>query len=94
MTLINKILLCCYLIILTSCATIVNRKTYKLQITSIPQNVKINYKDSIYTTPCEIKVKRDNKDLTFVASKDTLSKKYIVKKHLSPSFLYGNLVLS
>jgi len=80
-------------LILSSCATIISRKEYHLKVISKkPENISVKINDSVYITPVVIKVPRSNKDLIIHASYDTINKDFIVKKHLSPKFLYGNLL--
>ena len=89
-----RIRLLCFIfaLILSSCATIISRKEYHLKVISKkPENISVKINDSVYKTPVVIKVLRSNKDLIIHASYDTINKDYIVKKHLSPTFLYGNL---
>lgn len=88
----KKILLIIITVSLGSCATIFNKKTQNISIsTNSPRGaVKIN--DSIYPLPAKITVKRskENQPIEFIA--DSISKKYNLKPAINAKFLYGNLL--
>jgi len=79
------------LLSLTSCATLFNRKEYKLKIYAYENNVKAKVNDSIYTLPAYVKVKRSKEDLAVQFITDTLTHDIIVKSSVNPEFIYGNL---
>lgn len=83
-------LIICFL--LTSCATILNKKTYDLRVSSNEIHAKLKIYDSIYDLPNKIKVTRSKHDLNVTLITDSLNWDYIIKSAPNPTFLYLNLV--
>jgi hypothetical protein len=79
-------------IFLTSCATLINRKTYDLRLISKEPNLQVQIKDSIYKLPAKVNVKRSKNDLPIRLISDTLIRNIIIKSSPSPAFVYGNLL--
>lgn len=78
------------LLLLSSCATVFTKKTYKMEVSSQTYSmVKVN--DSSFFLPAKIKVKRSKEDLAMVFSNDSISRNYLLKSSISPKYLYGNL---
>lgn len=80
----------CFL--LTSCATILKKKTYELSISSNENKAKVKVYDSIYDLPSKVKVKRSNLDLDLTLITDSLKLDYKIKSSPNPKFLYLNLI--
>lgn len=76
---------------LTSCATIFNRKEYKLKISSTTVNVRAKVYDSVYRLPADVSVKRSKDDLKVTMITDSLSRELMVRPRLSPQFCWGNM---
>ncbi len=79
------------LALLPSCATVVSRKAYRMYVRTNAKEASIRYKDSIYTLPAFIKVRRAKTPLAldFITANTT---KYIrISPRLNPAFLFGNL---
>jgi len=76
---------------LSSCATIFNRKEYKLKIYAYENNVKAKVNDSVYTLPAYVKVKRSKENLAVQFITDSLTRNVTIKSSVNPEFIYGNL---
>lgn len=77
---------------LSSCATIFNKKTQTLSVStnSIDATAKIN--DSIYKLPAKVIVKRSRKELPIELVSDSLIKKYTLTPSVNGKFVFGNLL--
>ncbi len=91
---LKKLLLLAAAISLTSCATIFNRKEYKLKVFSYEQNMKAEINDSIYNLPARVKVKRSKEDLKVTLITDSIRKDFVVKASPNAELIYGNLIFS
>jgi hypothetical protein len=80
------------LLALTSCATIRNKKTTVLNISTPEYNTKIVYKDSTYDLPQALELKRSRKPLVLNAVRDSVSHPYIIRAKGDGWFRYGNLM--
>ena len=78
--------------LLTSCATVITRKSYKMNINTNAKNAKVGILDSIYQLPATVKVKRSKNDLDIKLITDTTTLNYRIKSSINPAFLYGNLL--
>ena len=88
----NKILigaLC--LMLLSSCATILNRKTQVIRVSSTATNSKLHVNDSIYELPALISVVRSKHDLAATLVTDSLERQYTLKPSVGPFFAIWNL---
>lgn len=88
----NTILLLTTVLLLSSCATVLKRKTYKLRVTSDLENAKVKTNDSIYELPNYILVKRSKEDLNLTLVSDTLALDYTVTATPHQTFLFWNLM--
>jgi hypothetical protein len=79
------------LLLFSSCATIFNKKTCKVNFITKPGGSRIIYKDSIYDSPVTLNVKRSKEPLRITQVYDTLKKDYIIKASPNAQFLYCNL---
>ncbi len=86
----NKIILFSFFL-LTSCATIFSKKICYVKIASDIPNSKIKIKDSVFSLPVKIALKRSKEKLSVVLFNDSISKPFILKPSLSPKFIFGNL---
>ena len=77
--------------LLTSCATITNKKQQNLKISSNRPGSKAEVSDSTYSLPATIKVARSKEDLKVKLITDSITKDYIVKASPNAAFVYGNL---
>ncbi len=80
-----------FLFLLSSCATILNKKTHTVLVASNVENASAKINDSIYQLPQHVEIRRSNKDLPVTLYYDSLAIHYIVKPSPSPYFLYLNL---
>ena len=76
----------------TSCATLVLKKDYEVQISSNISEAKAEIQDSIYDLPAEIRIKRSKEDLAIKLFNDSLEKDFVVKAAPNGTFLYANLI--
>ncbi len=74
-----------------SCATILNKKSYPVLISSNLDESKVKVYDSIYKLPALVDVKRSNKDLDLTLLTDSLRINYKTKASLTNTFLYLNI---
>ena len=88
---LKRLFLLAILFCLTSCATIFNKKQYKLKIYSTTANVRAKVYDSVYSLPADVSVKRSKDDLKVTMITDSLSRELIVRPRLSPQFCWGNM---
>jgi len=79
-----------FLLLFSSCATIMNKSFYQIEVKSVPAKIKLQVGDSTYTTPTKITVERSKKDLQITASNDSITRKYEIESYLSSNFYYGN----
>ncbi len=78
--------------LLTSCATVITRKSYKMNISTNAKNSTVEILDSIYKLPTTVKVKRSKNNLDIKLITDTTTFSYTIKSSINPAFLYGNLL--
>lgn len=79
-------------ILFSSCATILNKKTYDLSFSSDLENANVKIYDSIYSLPNKVKVIRSDEDLSVTLFSDSLALDYKIKASPNSTFLYLNLV--
>lgn len=89
-----KYLLIILLVFLYSCATIINKKTYPLKVTSDNPGSTVRYKDSTYVLPAFIRVERSKKPLILSGAFNNSHKKFYVPAIPTKSFLFGNLAFN
>ncbi|MFP9112441.1 hypothetical protein ACLI1A_00760 [Flavobacterium sp. RHBU_3] len=87
----SALLLLPIILLLTSCATVFNRKEYNIKLTSKQPNLKVKVNDSVYTLPAKVKVQRSKQDLPITVISDSVTKQAVVEYAMSPVFFYGNL---
>jgi hypothetical protein len=81
-------------LLLSSCATLIHRRTVDLNVHSDTDSVKIClYNDTTrwYNTPTWINVERSRNDLLILAKKDSVQKLIQVNSKLSTAFWLGNM---
>lgn len=78
-------------ILLCSCATILKKKTYNLNLYTNECVAKVKVNDSVYPLPATVLVKRSNKDLNLTLMLDSANVDYTVKAAPNSTFLYVNL---
>ena len=76
----------------TSCATLVNKESYEILISTDHPEAQAQVKGETHYLPYYFNVERSKEDLSVKLINDTLTKDFIIKPSLDPSFLYGNLV--
>ena len=81
-------------LLLSSCATLITKRTYEISVSSNLPNANAVILDSVYSLPATFKIKRSKKVLKIRLFSDTLVKDFLVKAYPSPTFLYGNLLFS
>ena len=79
-------------LLLSSCATVINKKQQKLDVFADKKGAKATINDSTYTLPATVKVTRSKEDLKVTLITDSITKNYIVKASPNASFIYGNLM--
>lgn len=89
---IHKCILIIFAITLTSCATVMTRRNYKVAVSSNANNAKVKILDSTYHLPANIRMQRSKKDLQLQLISDTLMRSFLIKTSPNPAFLYGNLL--
>ncbi len=77
--------------LLTSCSTLLNHKTYKVNVSSNAPNAKVRVYDSIYDLPSKVEVERSKKELELELITDTEILNYKVKPVWDPKFVFVNL---
>ena len=85
------LLLLVTLLCLTSCATLVNKKTYDIEVTSTTEGAKLKVYDTIYSLPAKVKAIRSKEDLKLTLIADNLTKEYLVNSRISPQTNIYNL---
>lgn len=88
----HRLLLVLLSLILTSCATVITRRYYNMEINTNYQNAKVLVCDSLYNLPADLKVKRSKNDLKIKLFSDSLTRDYLVKSSPNPAFVFGNLL--
>lgn len=88
----QKFLLIIVLILLSSCATVLKRKSCDIKVSSNVEAAQIQVLDSTYNLPAKFSVKRSKMDLPIRLISDTLTKDFVVKSSLNPTFIFGNLL--
>jgi len=88
----NILCICLLAIVLSSCSTILKRKTYRLRVASDLENAKVKTNDSIYDLPNYVTVKRSKKDLHLTLISDTLELDYTVLASPHQTFVFWNLM--
>lgn len=88
----HKYLLIILLTTLTSCATIMTRRDYYVNIYSNANNSKVQILDSTYNLPAKIKIERSKSNLNIQLHSDSLTRNFTVKASPNTAFLYVNLL--
>lgn len=78
--------------LLSSCATLITRRDYNVNVSTNLPNAKAEILDSIYSLPVDLKIRRSKEDLKVKLIRDTLKKDYVVKASPNAAFLYWNLL--
>lgn len=89
---LRKLLLLFLLLCFASCATIINKKTYDIQVNSTTEGTKLKIYDTLYNLPAKVKTVRSKDDLKLTLVSDSLSKNYTINSRFSPQTNIGNLV--
>jgi hypothetical protein len=89
----NTTLFLIFILLCSSCATIFNKKTTTIKLSSDNESKIIYDKDTlhIYKKPIKIKPKRSDKTLKITVLKDSLKKDFLLEKKISPLF-WANLI--
>jgi len=77
---------------MTSCATLINKQEYALEIRTNVINSKVQLNDTTYKLPATIKIRRSKSDLMMTLLSDTINREFRVKSSPNGAFLYGNLI--
>lgn len=77
-------------VLLSSCATIFNKRTHKFDIRYAQENTKLLYKDSIYQQPASIRVVRSSKPLELTFFNDSVTRHYLIRRNVNPMFAFTN----
>lgn len=80
------------LFLFTSCATIINKRSYKASFTTNAENATLKVYDSTYTLPAKVTLQRSRKDLTVTLLADTVSKDYILHAIDDRLTFAGNII--
>ena len=77
---------------ISSCATLITRREYTVNVSSDLANAKAEILDSTYCLPANVEIKRSREDLQIKLIGDKIEKAYVVKASPNAAFLYGNLI--
>lgn len=88
----RKVLYLLTILLLSSCATLVLRKNYTINVSADLPNAKAEILDSVYILPAKFVIKRSKEDLKIKLFNDSLRMDYVVKASPNATFLYWNLV--
>jgi hypothetical protein len=77
---------------LSSCATIFNKKTQTISVSTSSLHATAKINDSIYKLPAKVIVKRSKKELPIELVSDSLIKKYTLSPSVNKKFAFGNLL--
>ncbi len=79
-------------VLLTSCATVFNRKAYRVHFSSNLDSGRVAIGDSIYRLPASVRVVRSGKPLNVTLSgRGGFTRAYTIKASPTPLAVYGNL---
>ena len=81
-----------FLFLFTSCATLINKRTYNLDISTCEANTKVVYKDSTWSLPHVLNVRRSRNPLILTAVNDSISRKYTIYPTINVEYIAGNLI--
>jgi hypothetical protein len=90
----QKLYLILFTILLSSCATLVNKPETEVRIYTDVDSVKFcvnNDTTKWYDAPAIVSVMRSPDDLIITAKKDTILKKFIINSGLTSQFWLGNM---
>lgn len=88
----NLILLASLSLLITSCATILNKKTVRIDVYSDQPALICIDKDSSVSTPVSLEVPRSYNDFDLLIKNDTTQKTIRIKSRIAPEFAWGNLL--
>jgi hypothetical protein len=78
--------------LLTSCATVFNRKAYRVHFSSDLDSGRVAIGDSVYRLPASVRVVRSGKPLNVTLSgRGGFTRAYTIKASPTPLAVYGNL---
>lgn len=80
------------LVLFTSCATLTNKRTYNLTVTTCEENTRVIYKDSTWSLPHQFNVRRSRRPLLLTAVNDSISRKYTINATVNLKYAAGNLI--
>lgn len=89
-----RLFLIAILLIMSSCATVLKKSTYKLNVVSPGADDKVEVDGKVYPLPADILVKRSKEDLHIRLLSDTTSIDFTVEAYPHGTFLYANLLWS
>jgi hypothetical protein len=82
------------ILLIFSCATILNQRDISIEIHSVQDSISILKEgDSIVPTPVIIDVPRNDHDFNLTIKKDSIVRNIRLKSKVSPEFTWGNLLL-
>ncbi len=79
---------------MSSCATVLKKSTYQLNVISPGSDDKVVVDGKVYPLPADITVKRSKEDLHIRLLSDTSSTDFTVEAYPHGTFLYANLLWS
>lgn len=88
---LGTVALSALLLLATSCATILNRKTCNVRFTSAGANDMIEIDENTYPLPGSVRVQRSKEDLNVKLITDTASINYSIRSSPNVQFLFYNL---
>lgn len=85
--------LCCSIVLLTSCATIVKGSTDTIKITSIPPGAKVLNEggEEIGVTPCDVQLTSKRAHKLSIASSGYASRTVNIENNFSIGYTIGNI---
>lgn len=88
----RNILFLILLFFLSSCATLITRRSYNIKVSTDLPDARIELLDSTYILPAKFKIRRSKEDLKIKLIGDSIEKNFVVKASPNAAFLYGNLI--
>lgn len=86
------IVLFSFSLLISSCATILNKKSVMIDVFSVESVQLCLDKDSCVSTPVRLEVPRSYNDFNLLVKTDTAEKALRIKSSLAPEFVWGNLL--
>lgn len=87
------VLLVFAVLVLTSCATILNKEQQALHFYTDTNSESLKIKDVVYSLPTDVHITRSKENLTVNLLTDSLAVEYTILSEDDPVFLMGNIFI-